>query len=96
MKFPVTLVSMVLAAYIAGYLLVRWQFHSTSYVCIWTNGGWTTRVDRERTSVLIPWGGVERPLKQGLFWVFYPVGRLDQKMSGRVYQRTDARYLIID
>ena len=94
MKWPIAVVSMVLAAYVAGYLLVRWQFHCSSESLIPTSTGYTGPVHRELTSFWIPWGGLERPYKKGLFWLFYPAGRLDQKISGRVYERTDARVVI--
>ncbi len=95
MKRTGTVLSAMLAVYMVGYLFVRWQFHSSSSVFLPTDTGYSGPVHREETCIWIPGTGSERPVKQALYWIFYPVGRLDQIFTGRVYDGTDARNIIL-
>ena len=94
MKRTITVLSAMLSVYVAGYVLVRWQFHSSSSVFLPTDTGYSGPVHREETSIWIPGTGGERPFKQGLFWIFYPAGRLDRMITGRVYDCTDEKNII--
>jgi hypothetical protein len=95
MKRTITLFSAMLAVYTVGYLFLRWQFHSSSSVFIPTETGYSGPVHREETCIWIPGTGAGRPVKQALYWIFYPAGWLDQIFTGRVYSGEDARNIIL-
>jgi hypothetical protein len=96
MKRTVKFFAALVAIYAFSFLVVRWRFHSTSSSYIWKDAGFIHQSDVEHTSFWIPYAGGERHFKQALFWVFLPAGRIDQALTGRVYDRTDARKVIID
>jgi len=91
MKRPLTASLTLAILYVAGFILLRWQLHSTNTVLLPTATGYGPPVQQERTFIWIPGTGAERPLKQALYWLFYPAGSIDHLITGRVYDRTDAR-----
>jgi hypothetical protein len=93
-KRTLTGLSAILAIYSLSFLIVRWQFHSSSSLFIPTDTGYSGPVHHEHTSFWIPYGGVQRQFKQALYWGFFPAGRIDHMFTGRLYDRTDARVVI--
>jgi hypothetical protein len=81
--------------YLAGFTLLRWQSHDTGTVFLPTGAGYGRLVQQENTDIWIPGTGVERPIKQALYWLFYPAGSIDHLITGRVYDRTDARNIVL-
>jgi hypothetical protein len=95
MKRALTAALILAVLYVAGFTLLRWRLHSTNTVFLPTATGYAAPVQQERTFIWIPGTGTERPFKQALYWVFYPAGQLDRLFTGRVYDRTDARNIVL-
>ena len=87
----------VFGLYCAGFAFVRWHFHSSDTVWLPNAAGtdYNAPIQQERTFIWIPGTGAERPAKQTLYWLFYPAGQIDRLFTGWVYDRTDARNIIL-
>jgi hypothetical protein len=95
MRRALTAVLILAILYVAGFTLLRWRLHSTNTVFLQTATGYSPPVEQQRTFLWIPGTGVERPLKQAVYWLFYPAGSVDRLITGRVYDRTDARNILL-
>jgi len=90
MKRSVAILSGIVAVYFVSYFVVRWQLHDSPDVNVATPSG-NQVVHEERTFIWIPGTGFERIARQTLYWSFYPAGQIDRVLTGRIYDRTDAR-----
>ncbi len=97
MRRGVVILVAVIGLYCGGFAFVRWHFHSSNTVWLPNAAGtaYNDPIQQERTFIWIPGTGAERPAKQALYWLFYPVGQIDHLITGRVYDRTDARNIIL-
>jgi len=90
MKLVLSTLLIVVILYGAGFVVLRSRLHSSG-----TAFSPTGLVNVQQTSIWIPSSGLERPLKQALYWVFYPAGQLDQLLTGQVYSRIDATNVLV-
>jgi hypothetical protein len=94
MKRTLSTILVVGILYATGFAILRYRLHSTNIeVLSVSSSGQATLINLQQhhTIMSIPASGLGRPLKQTVYWLFYPAGQLDRFLTGRVYMSRDAK-----
>src|ERR1044071_4533660 len=97
MKHKALLISLcLLACYVAGFVYVRSAFRATGTVSKpnAAGTGYLPAVGYTNTHVWIPGVGMSRWSRLATYWLYRPVGYIDERITGREYYATDERRIM--
>jgi hypothetical protein len=82
--------------YCGGYFTVRSAYENVGVEVKpgATGNGYLQPVDYTSTEFFAPSGGIRRVWQYSLYYVFYPLGKLEARVTDRSYEITDARNII--
>jgi hypothetical protein len=91
MKKTILILVAVIAAYFVCYIAARAAHHGTVSMMVADAQGAQHAQTFQATCFIAPMSGFGRFSSQALFGSFYPLGRLDHLITGRLYEFADQR-----
>src|SRR6185312_3587066 len=96
-KIEISMIAAFFLLYFGGYLIVRCAFENEGNESKPDSSGhhYLPSVDYTSTEFNAPSDGVRRLWQYSLYYIFYPLGKLDSVITDRRYEIIDWRYAII-